>query len=134
MGSTVQPVIDAFARFRTTWPRRGWSFDNRFQCVASTIDADFAPQARLLIAPMLPLAFSERTVQTATPLVRHVASRTGGLRAAQMIFAADPVDYVMAYGLWWPWEEAQTISIRLGLEGATQDDLFELCTVFGAEQ
>lgn len=133
MASPLQPVLDAFVRFRATWPRRGWSFDNRFQSVASTIDADFAPQARQLIAPLLPHAFSERTLATGSVLVKQVAARTGGLRSAQMIFAADPVGYVMPYGLWWPWEEAQTISIRLGLEGATPNDLADLCDVFGAQ-
>ncbi len=133
MASSLKPVLDAFARFRATWPKRGWSFDNRFLTVASTIDTEFASEARLLIAPMLPHAYNEGTLATATPLVRQIATRTGGVRASQMIFAANPVGPFVPYGLWWPWGEAPMISIRLGIEGATANELFDLCAVFGAE-
>ena len=37
----------------------------------------------------------------------------------------------MAYGLWWPWEEAQTISLRVGVEGASNAQLEQLRACFG---
>jgi len=133
MAASLQPVIDAFVRFRSTWPQRGWSFDNRFNCVASTINADFVTQARPLIAAVLPHAYVESTLGKAPALVARIAQRTGGIRSSQMIFSADPVGHFMPYGLWWPWEEAETISIRFGIEGASVNELFDLCQVFGAE-
>jgi hypothetical protein len=133
MASQHQAFLDALGRFRTSWPRRGWSFDSRVQCVASTFDADYAPQAKQLIETVLPQSWSERTLATASPVVARVASRTGGLRAGQMIFGAAPIGYVYPYGLWWPWEEGRTISLRIGLEGASGGDVIALCEVFGAE-
>jgi hypothetical protein len=131
MASPHQSILDAFRRLRASWPARGWSFDDRFECVASSFDADFAPQARLLVAPVFPQAATEKTLASASPVLREVATRTGGLRSAQMIFGGEPVGRVTPYALWWPWEEARTISLRVGLEGATHAELEQLCECFG---
>jgi hypothetical protein len=131
MASLHQPVLDAFRRLRGEWPARGWSYDDRFECAASSFDADFAPQARVLLAPLFPHAISERTLASASPPIREVAARTGGIRAAQMIFGAPPVGALTPFALWWPWEEARTISLRVGLDGASRAQLEELCDCFG---
>lgn len=133
MASPHQPFLDALVRFRATWPRRGWSYDNRVQCVASTFSSDFASEARALIAVVLPHAWTDRTIATANPIMSTIATRTGGLRAAQMIFGADRVGYVTPFGLWWPWEEGRTISLRIGLEGSSPGDTIDLCAAFGTE-
>jgi hypothetical protein len=134
MASRHQAILEAFGNFRASWPRRGWTFDNRFECVASTFGADFAPQAKGLIISVLPQVWTDVTLVTATPVIAQIAERTGGLRSGQYIFGATPSGRVTAYGLWWPWEEGRTISLRIGLEGASSDDVNDLCTAFGAER
>lgn len=134
MASRLQALLEAFGTFRASWPRRGWTFDNRFDCVASTFGADFAPQAKQLITSVLPHVWTDVTLVTSTPVIAHVAERTGGLRSGQFIFAAAPVGRVTAYGLWWPWEEGRTVSLRIGLEGGSFDDVNDLCAAFGAER
>ncbi len=129
-----EAVLRPFRSLRAAWPHRGWSFDNRFECVASSFEGDFAPQARLLIAPLFPHAFSERTLATASAPLREAATRTGGVRSTQMIFGAASIGHMTPYALWWPWEEAQTISLRVGLEGASSKELVELCACFGIEE
>lgn len=132
MASGHRAILEDFGRFRASWPRRGWSFDNRFECVASSFAADFAPEARKLLARVFPHAATEGNLATASAPIREIAARTGAIRAGQFIIGADPVAGITPYGLWWPWEEAQTISIRIGLEGATASELDDLCTCFGA--
>jgi hypothetical protein len=132
MAAAHRVILDGFGRFRASWPKRGWSFDNRFNCVASSFDADFAAEAKKLLAPIFPQTFTERTLAGASPAIREVALRTGGVRSTQLIFGADPVQGITPYALWWPWEEAQTISIRLGLEGASYSALDDLCDTFNA--
>ena len=134
MPNPHQSVLDGFRRFRAAWPHRGWSLDNRFDCVASSFGADFAPQARVLLTPIFPHVISERTLPAASLPIRELAARTGGVRAAQMIFGADMVGRVTPYGLWWPWEEAQTVSLRIGLEGASLAELEDVYTCFGVER
>ena len=77
--------------------------------------------------------WTARTLANAGEPFIDIAKRTGGLRSNQMIFGADPVDRIIMYGLWWPWEDGYTISLRLGLEGASPADLIELCATFDAE-
>ncbi len=124
-------VLDAFRRLRADWPARGWTFDNRFECVASSFDAEFAPRARELLAPVFPRMLHEATLGTASAALRDIANRTGGLRSTQLMFAADPVGHITPYGLWWPWEEAQRVSLRVGLDGASPAESQELCACFG---
>lgn len=131
MRSAHQPILDGFKRLRASWPHRGWSYDDHFDCVASSFDADFAPQARDLLAPLFPFVITERTLASASAPIRAVAARTGGIRATQMIFAADAKYQVTPYGLWWPWEEARTISLRLGIDGSSAAELEELRACFG---
>jgi hypothetical protein len=131
MTGSLQPVLDGLKRIRASWPHRGWSYDDRFECVASSFHADFAPEAKALLAPLFPLVITERTLASASAPLRAVATRTGGIRASQLIFGSDAAHRVTPYGLWWPWEEARTISLRLGLEGGSPAELEALMTCFG---
>ena len=132
MASLPRARVDGFGRFRASWPKRGWSFDNRFQCVASSFEEDLAADARRLLAPLFPYALTERNLATGSAAIREVAARTGGVRAKQIVFGADPVGGITPYALWWPWEEGQTISLRIGLEPASPAEIDELCSCFGA--
>jgi hypothetical protein len=130
--ASVQTLIDSLKDVKTKWPMRGWSFDNRFICVASTFGIEMAEKARAAIALALPRDWTERTLPNAPSVLRELASRTGGVRANQYLFSSDLVAGATAYGLWWPWEEGRTISLRIGIEGAG-DVTVPLCEVFGVE-
>lgn len=133
MASPHQAIFDALSRFRASWPRRGWSYDGRLLCVASTFDTGLAEQARGLVQVLLPHVWTDRTLASAGDLLVDIARRTGGVRSNQMIFGADRLGAITPYGLWWPWEDGYTISLRIGLDGGSQRDMVELCSVFGAE-
>jgi hypothetical protein len=105
----------------------------RVQCVASTFDAEFAREARTLVQQLLPDIWTDRTLASAGAPYIEIARRTGDLRAGQLIFGTAPLGRLIPYGLWWPWENGQTISLRIGLERASPGELAELCAVFGAE-
>ncbi|MGZ3417492.1 MAG: hypothetical protein ACXVEF_27345 [Polyangiales bacterium] len=124
--------LSALSRIKKNWPTRGWSFDNRFGTLASTFRSDVAPVARSAIAQVLATEWSEATLRLAPQPVRDVASRTGGVRAGQYLFTHPIGGSVMAYGLWWPWEEGSTISMRVGVDGAG-DMAFRLCEAMGVE-
>lgn len=132
MAHPQQAIFDAFARLRTSWPRRGWSWDKRFNCVASSFDVESAPKARELVQEAFPRVWTDRTLATAPPQIRALSERTGGVRSDQILFSADPVLSVIPYGLWWPWGDAKTISLRIGLESPTDWSL-KLGEIFGAD-
>lgn len=137
MNRTREPAglsewLGALSSVRRTWPTRGWSFDNRFGCLASTFRSDVAPQARAAIAQVLPTEWSEATLRLAPQPVREIASRTGGVRSGQFLFSHVIGGAALAYGLWWPWEEGSTISIRVGIDGVGDMSL-RLCEAMGVE-
>lgn len=124
--------LQAFSRIKPNWPTRGWSYDNRFNTLASTFRSDVAPQARSAILKVLPTEWTEATLRLAPQPVRDVAARTGGIRSNQFLFTHVLAPTVIAYGLWWPWEEGSTISMRVGVDGAG-DMTYRLCESMGVE-
>ena len=133
MPTSMPQLFEALTRVRSAWPKRGWSFDNRFSCVASTFNVDVVTEARAALAHALPHSFGDKTLVQASPVLQEIAKRTGGVRAAQAILTGDPIGRITPYGLWWPWDDGRTISMRIGLESALQDSITQLCNTFGCE-
>ena len=79
--------------------------------------------------------WTSATIQQAPAHLRELAERAGGLRAGQMVLSSAPVGNLFAYGLWWPWGDGMTTSVRIGLggPGARQEVLQRLRDVFGVE-
>jgi hypothetical protein len=109
------PLFEPMKRMRAAWPSRGWSWDGRLNCMTSTIAAEFETQARKAIGEVFPQTFTTQTLIGAPPRVREFVERTGGLRAGQYAFAGGNPAGLLAFGLWWPWGDAMTISVRVGL-------------------
>jgi hypothetical protein len=134
-GRGSPPQLGALKELRAKWPSRGWSWDGRLQCVSSSFQVEFEAQARSAVVLVLATEWRSSTVDRAPPVVRDLATRTGGLRSGQMILTGDPVAAVFLYGLWWPWGDGMTTSLRIGLAGnhVSEDAFQSLREVFGAE-
>jgi hypothetical protein len=129
------PLLDAMKALRTEWPRRGWSWDARFSCVSSSFNADIEPQARAIALKTFPTEWLSTTLAQAPPYVRDVAQKSGGLRPGQLLLAGPPMGRAFAFGLWWPWGDATTISLRVGIGGTDprEDVLNRFRDAFGVE-
>jgi hypothetical protein len=110
-----EPFFASLARLRSSWPARGWSWDNRFNCVTSSFASEFEQKARACVNEVLPVEWTRVTLPNASGTVRELAERYGGLRTGQLLVHAHPVGAVIPFGLWWPWGDTETISFRLGL-------------------
>jgi hypothetical protein len=139
MPSTLPPNRDSLftplLQFRTTWPASGWSWDNRFECVASTISHSSSAEGWGIAQGLFPHVWDARTVRTAPPSIAKVSADTGGVRAGQFLLSTDAVDDLLVYGLWWPWgEENSNISLRVGLTGTpTRSELLKLRSAFNVK-
>jgi hypothetical protein len=130
MTTKLAPPLEVLAQLRTEWPRRGWSWDARLSCVASSFDTEVAEKARAAVLRALPTMWSERTMPHAPEAIREIGERSGGVRAEQLVFAGDTDVSVVSYGLWWPWGNGATISLRVGVH-ASRDYSAALCEIFG---
>ena len=108
-------VFAALERLRDRWPDANWTYDRRLKCVASSFPIAHDPAARAAIADVLTVSWSAETLPTAPDGVRALAESCGGLRASQLLFWGGGADGPGVFGLWWPWGDGTTISLRIGL-------------------
>jgi hypothetical protein len=134
-GDAWSVLFTALKQVRTSWPARGWSWDTRLLCVTSSFNVEIEGKARTAVAAALPTEWTSTTIARAPLALRDLAEKTGGLRAGQMILTGASVGSSFGYGLWWPWGDSITTSVRIGLGGteAREDTYRRLREVFGVE-
>ncbi len=110
-----QPIFDSLGRMKIAWPTRGWSWDPRLFCVTSSFTTEQEPQARTATQMALQNEWTAQTISRAPPSLRDVVERAGGVRQGQLVLSTGPVSGLLLYGLWWPWGDAETVSLRVGL-------------------
>jgi hypothetical protein len=114
-GEPWDSIFAALERLRARWPVPDWTYDRRLKCVASSVPLAREAAARAAIGEALPASFSAETLAGAGDSVRALVERCGGLRAAQLLFWGGGQDAPGAFGLWWPWGDGTTVSLRVGL-------------------
>jgi hypothetical protein len=110
-----QPLFDGLGRLRASWPTRGWSWDPRLNCVTSSFTTEVEPAARKAVAEVLAQSWTSQTIARAPQNLRDLVERAGGVRQNQLVLSAGPVVGLLVYGLWWPWGDEETTSLRIGL-------------------
>jgi hypothetical protein len=110
-----QPLYDGMARLKSKWPTRGWSWDTRLGCVTSSFTTEQEPMAKVAVREVLVNEWTSATIARAPQNVRDVAERSGGVRSGQLVLSAGPYAGLTAFGLWWPWGDGETVSLRVGL-------------------
>lgn len=133
MASTADDLFLLLRKLREGWPKRGWSWDTRFSCVASAFSTELSDEAHQVTKIAFPHEWNHKTLNTSPPIVQQLAERTGGVRSDQLVLCSAPAGGIIAYGLWWPWGDDTTISLRIGIAGGNavrlEDQLRE---TFGA--
>ncbi|MFO0571347.1 MAG: hypothetical protein U0263_37305 [Polyangiaceae bacterium] len=130
--TAFDPLFNQLADFRAKWPKRGWSWDSRFSCVASAFSTELVEEANVALTPTFPNRWNHKTLSSAPPLVQQIAERTGGVRADQWLFATQSSGGAIIYALWWPWGDDTTITLRIGLPSPNPSLEDRLRDVFGA--
>jgi hypothetical protein len=131
--SSTDQLFDSLKRLRSKWPKGGWSWDNRLSCVASSFGIELVPEAQAALGDSMPNEWNMKNIGSAPPIVREIVESTGGIRPEQLLFSSDPGARIIAYGLWWPWGDDITISLRVGLAGyVAEADNFRFRDLFDA--
>ncbi len=111
----AEQVFTALQALKTAWPMKGWSWDSRLYCIASSFGAHNSEDARAAIAKGLSQSWTKDTIGSAPERVQALATQCEGIRKGQLLLTGGDLDGLLPFGLWWPWEESPTISFRLGL-------------------
>ena len=104
-------MLDQLAQLKSSWPGTEWTWDSRFSTVGSSFTLALEPQARASAKHALTREWTVNTLADAPEGLRALAARSGGLRAGQKLLAGDDDPL---FGLWWPWGNGQTITLRIG--------------------
>jgi hypothetical protein len=110
-----QPVFESLARMKASWPTRGWSWDSRLSCCTSSFTTEQEPQARQATQLAMQQEWNSATIARGPQGLRDVVERAGGIRQGQLALSTGPVNGLLVFGLWWPWGDAETVSLRVGL-------------------
>lgn len=113
-GDPWQELFEGLERLKTKWPAQDWTYDRRLKCVASSIPISLEAAARAAMTEILQTSWSAQTLAEAPENVRKLAEGCGGVRSSQLLFwggSSGPG----AFGLWWPWGDGTTVSLRIGL-------------------
>lgn len=130
--TAFEPLLAQLPDFRARWPKRGWSWDTRFMCVASAFSTELVEEANTALQPTFPHRWNHRSLSSAPPIVQQIAERTGGVRADQWILSTNANDGAILYALWWPWGDDTTITLRIGVPSANPALEDRLRDAFGA--
>ena len=110
-----QPLLDGLTKLRGAWPGGAGGWDPRFKCVSSSFGNEIARRARDAMVGVLGTEWSVATIPGASEAVRALAGRYGGVRSGQFLFTGDVVAGMHLFGLWWPWGDGATVSLRVGV-------------------
>lgn len=126
-------LFETLGQLRKNWIKGGWSWDNRFNCLASSFSVEQDAEARAVVLRYLPHEYTTKSIGSAPQPVKEVAESTGGIRVDQRLYSSEVGGRLVAFGLWWPWGDETTISLRVGLGGyVAEADLVRLREVFDA--
>lgn len=110
-----QAMFESLGRMKAAWPTRGWSWDPRLLACTSSFTTEQEPSAKKAVAMALQNEWTPSTIARAPAPLRDVVERCGGVRSGQLVLSTGPVNGLLTYGLWWPWGDGETVSLRIGL-------------------
>jgi hypothetical protein len=111
------PALDGLRKLKSMWPTRGWSWDQRFRTCVSSFFTTHLEAARAAVQAAFPVEHTTATLPGAAPELRAVVQKTGGLRGGQRVLSNGPTEGLLTFGLWWPWGDGGTVSLRVGTAG-----------------
>ncbi|HUS32050.1 MAG TPA: hypothetical protein VMZ53_26295 [Kofleriaceae bacterium] len=127
-----QLLLERLTLLRDSWPNPPWTWDSRFQTVAASFSKEMEPDARKSAMNAFPRGWTTKSLENAPPDMQAIAERTGGLRSGQRLLAGDEMFAPKLFALWWPWGGGDTITLRIGVDGATPELIAAIRDLFGA--
>ena len=116
-GSATDQMFAKLEQLRQAWPKKGWSWDYRFNCVASSFHVDLTRDCEKALAQVFPEIYDQRTIARAPEHIQELSEEVGGVRSDQRIYTLSSNARLIPYAMWWPWGDEITISLRVGLAG-----------------
>ena len=129
--ATYKNLADAFS------DSLNWEWDDRFGGILAAFEASDKDRVLGIISSQLAQEWDSANINQAPTSVSGALKNYGGLQSGQLLFNSDVTQDVILLGLWWPWGNGSTISIRFvpyapdSLESEKEDIRATLKGAFG---
>ena len=122
MTESAVEALEAPCRAIFTGLERPWEWDDRFGTVVLAFDSAEEQEILTALTETLVSAWTGSDIGTAPERVQQLADACGGLNPGQRFLHTDAEQPFVLFGMWWPWGNGKTISLRIG---CTEDGLGE---------
>lgn len=101
-------------RLNASWGVLSWKWDQRFEAFLSEFSTDKRDEFRSILERDFSNVWDSTNIREAPDIVKMFNNNFGGLRSGQLLFTTDPTSQdVFICGVWWPWGDGRTISLRI---------------------
>ena len=107
LNDTLEGVISGLSECLT------WEWDDRFDCVLAAFDITDKDRVSGVMNTHFGHVWDSATISDAPGSVSSAIGNFGGLGPGQLLFTSDSAHAAFLLGLWWPWDNGATISVRL---------------------
>ena len=96
-----------------SWDVFSWKWDDHFEAFLAEFPADDGGEFRAILERDFSKVWDSSNIREAPDIVQACNDKFGGLRSGQLLFTTDPGQDAFACGVWWPWGNGETISLRI---------------------
>mgnify|MGYP001812417738 CR=1 FL=1 len=89
-----------------------WEWDERFNGVLAAFESAEKDAVLGEVTSRFGEPLDRRSIKSASRGVKSAIKELGGVSTGQLVFVADLSRDVMLLGLWWPWRDGETVSVR----------------------
>jgi hypothetical protein len=92
-----------------------WEWDDRLGAVQSPFRRSDGPVVHALLERSFGTSWDSASIGAAAPAVLQMIESLGGLRPGQKVFVSAPDHAVGTCAYLWPWDDGETVSVRITL-------------------
>ena len=96
-----------------SWGVLSWKWDHRFEAFLAEFSTDKREEFRAMLEHDFSNVWDSSNIREAPDIVQMYNNNFGGLRSGQLLFTTDPSQDIFICGVWWPWGDGRTISLRI---------------------
>jgi hypothetical protein len=96
-----------------SWGVFSWKWDHRFEAFLAEFSADNGDEFRAILKRDFSNVWDSSNIREGPDIVQMCNNNFGGLRSGQLLFTTDPSQNVFVCGVWWPWGDGETSSLRI---------------------
>lgn len=89
-----------------------WEWDSRFGGILAAFEIKDKDRVSGIVSARFAQVWDKASIKGAPKGIKGAMRKFGGLQPGQLLFTSDLTQDVILFGLWWPWGNGSTISVR----------------------